>query len=37
MSPAALKTVASTQITRADCEDFLIHEARLLDDARFDE
>jgi len=37
MSTAALKTVATTQITRADAEDFLIHEARLLDDARFDE
>lgn len=37
MSTAALKTVSSASLSRADCEDFLIHEARLLDDAHFDE
>lgn len=37
MSTAALKMASSASVTRADCEDFLIHEARLLDDARFDE
>jgi benzoate/toluate 1,2-dioxygenase beta subunit len=31
-----LKTV-SASLSRADCEDFLIHEARLLDEARFDD
>jgi benzoate/toluate 1,2-dioxygenase beta subunit len=36
MSNTALK-IASAPLTRAECEDFLIHEARLLDDARFDE
>ncbi len=28
---------AATSLSRADAEDFLLHEARLLDDARFDE
>ena len=37
MSNAALKTAASASVSRADCEDFLIEEARLLDDAHFDE
>ena len=37
MSTAALKMASSANLSRADCEDFLIHEARLLDDARFDE
>ncbi len=37
MSTAALKVASSTSLSRSDCEDFLIHEARLLDEARFDE
>ena len=37
MSTAALKVASSTSLSRTDCEDFLIEEARLLDDARFDE
>ena len=37
MNTAALKMASSANMSRADCEDFLIHEARLLDDARFDE
>ena len=36
MNQAALKSDAST-LTRADCEDFLIEEARLLDEALFDD
>jgi benzoate/toluate 1,2-dioxygenase beta subunit len=35
MTAPARKTVSG--LSRADAEDFLIHEARLLDDARFDE
>jgi 3-phenylpropionate/cinnamic acid dioxygenase small subunit len=37
MSTAALKKASSVSVSRADCEDFLVHEARLLDDAHFDE
>ena len=37
MSSAALKVASSTGLTRADCEDFLIEEARLLDEALFDD
>lgn len=37
MSTAALKKVSSASLSRADCEDFLINEARLLDEAHFDE
>lgn len=37
MSNAALKVASSTSLPRSDCEDFLIHEARLLDEALFDE
>lgn len=36
MTTAALKPT-DTALSRAECEDFLVHEARLLDDARFDE
>jgi 3-phenylpropionate/cinnamic acid dioxygenase small subunit len=35
MSGAARK--AASALSRADAEDFLVHEARLLDEARFDE
>jgi benzoate/toluate 1,2-dioxygenase beta subunit len=35
MTAAASKIAAG--LSRSECEDFLIHEARLLDDARFDE
>jgi 3-phenylpropionate/cinnamic acid dioxygenase small subunit len=35
MTSAAHKTAA--RLSRADAEDFLVHEARLLDEARFDE
>ena len=37
MSQPAPKSAPSAGLTRDECEDFLIHEARLLDDARFDE
>jgi len=37
MSNAALKVASSTSLSRSDCEDFLIHEARLLDEAHFDD
>ncbi|ARQ02405.1 aromatic-ring-hydroxylating dioxygenase subunit beta [Pseudorhodoplanes sinuspersici] len=37
MNTAALKKASSVSLSRADCEDFLINEARLLDEARFDE
>ncbi len=35
MTQAASKIAAG--LSRSECEDFLVHEARLLDDARFDE
>ena len=37
MSVTALQTGAACALDRQQCEDFLIHEARLLDDGRFDE
>ena len=37
MSVTALQTGATAGLDRQQCEDFLIHEARLLDDGRFDE
>jgi benzoate/toluate 1,2-dioxygenase beta subunit len=37
MTTSALKSAPVAALPRAECEDFLIHEARLLDDARFDE
>ena len=37
MTQPALEIRAVRGLSRGECEDFLIHEARLLDDARFDE